>query len=302
MSYTRKVLVIGAEPATVSLYNSQLEPAGFSLASASLGDPILEKVRDSKAEAVLLDLSSPSPGGAEALRRIRGESAFESLPLFVLSNGTAGGPADELAQDARVKVFKKASVPPADVARAIEETLNARKDGSVVASVPQAQLPVNGDMPADEDLIQDVRPMARKLGEIVRTFCRTPERERRIELLAVMRQEARRLRNTFSAANFEALAILTFALERLFTSLSKDVGAVNGSTLKTVSHAIDFLVQAASSDSGHDEMERTPIRMLAVDDDPVCLRTLMMLGSNNKGLSVVACDGAEPALRALKTG
>src|ERR1035441_9637582 len=117
-----------------------------------------------------------------------------------------------------------------------------------------------------------------------------------------MQQEARRLRNTLSAANFEALAILTFALERLFTGLSKDVGAVNGSALKKVSHAIDFLVQAASSDSGHDEMERTPIRMLAVDDDPVCLRTLMMLGSNNKGLSVVACDGAEPALRALKTG
>ena len=91
MNPTRKVLLIGAEPATVSLYSRHLEPAGFSLASATLADPIPEKVRDCQAEAVLLDLSSSKPGGAEALRRITSEPDFVSLPLFVLSNG-AGEP------------------------------------------------------------------------------------------------------------------------------------------------------------------------------------------------------------------
>jgi PAS domain S-box-containing protein len=300
MSYLRKVLVIGADPGTVSLYSGYLESIGFSLTTASRGKSILETVRDSEAEAVLLDLSSSNSGGAEALSSIKSQPAFESLPLFVLANGTAVKLAGELAADTRVKVLQKAS-PPAAIARAIEETLNARKDGSNAASIPQAQLPVNGDRPDEEDLIQDVRPLTRKLGEIVRTFCRTPERERRIELLAVIREEARRLRNTFSAGNSQALATLTFALERLFTGLSNDVGGVNSSTLKTVSQAIDFLVQATSSASGQNEMERTPIRMLAVDDDPVCLRMLMMLSSENKGLSVVGCGGAEPALRLLKT-
>ena len=42
--------------------------------------------------------------------------------------------------------------------------------------------------------------------------------------------------------------------------------------------------------------------MLAVDDDPVCLRTLTMLASNTKTLSVIACDGAESALRELRSG
>ena len=157
-------------------------------------------------------------------------------------------------------------------------------------------------MEADGELIQDGPPLTKKLAEVVRTFCRTSEREGRIDLLAVMRQEARGLRKSFSAANFEALANFTSALERLFTALAKDVGAINGSTLKTVSHAIDFLAQAASSNSGHDELARTPIRMLAVDDDPVCLRTLMMLASTHNGVRLVACDGAEPALLQLKTG
>ena len=168
--------------------------------------------------------------------------------------------------------------------------------------IPLATERPGDPLQADDELIQDVLPMTRKLCEVVRTFCRTPEPETRIELLEVMRQDARRLHNTFSAANSEALAVFTSALERLFKALSKDVGAVNGSTLKTVSYAIDFLVQAASSDAGHDQMERSPIRMLAVDDDPVCLRTLMMLASNNKVLSLVACDGAEPALRQLEAG
>ncbi|MGO8928892.1 MAG: response regulator [Limisphaerales bacterium] len=302
MNSARKVLVIGAEPATVSFYSSHLEPAGFSLASASLGDPILEKVRESEAEAVMLDLSSPSPSGAEALRRIRSEPAFESLPLFVLSSGAAVEPADELARDARVKVFQKGSGPTPDVARAIEEILNARKAASLSAGIPQTQPAVVGEVQADHELIETGLSVTKKLSDVVRTFCRTAERERRVDLLAVMRQEARSLRETFSGADFKALANFASALERLFNALAKDVGAVNGSTLKTVSHAIDFLAQAASSNSGHDEMARTPIRMLAVDDDPVCLRTLMMLASKNNGVRLVACDGAEPALVQLKTG
>ena len=108
-------------------------------------------------------------------------------------------------------------------------------------SVPEEEALVNGDTLLDKDLIVDVRPRIKKLVETVRTFCRTPERERRIELLALIREEARRLRNTLSAANFEALATLTFALERLFTALSKDLAALNSSTLKTVCYAMDFL-------------------------------------------------------------
>ena len=301
MSSARKVLVIGLEPATASLYSSHLESAGFALASASLGDSILEQVSDSKPEAVLLDLSSPSPSGAEAFRRIRSEPAFESLPLFVLSNGAAVELADQLGRDARVKVFQKASAPPADVARAIEEILNARKANSLSATIPQAHPEGAGDMQANDKPIRDGLPATKKLSEVVRTLCRTAERKSRIELLAVMRREARSLRESFSAANFEALANLTSALERLFTALEKDMGAINGSTLKTVSHAIDFLTRAASSNSVRDEMARTPIRMLAVDDDPVCLRTLMMLASKNNGVRLVACNGAEPALAQLKT-
>ncbi len=157
-------------------------------------------------------------------------------------------------------------------------------------------------MTDDIDLIQGLLPMTRKLGEAVQTFCRTPERERRADLLAVMREETRRLRNRFSAANLESLATLTSALERLFTGLSRDLEAVNVSTLKTVCHAMDFLLLAASSESAHDEMMGRPIRMLAVDNDPVCLRTLMMLTANNKVLNLVVCDGPEATLRELKTG
>ena len=205
MDSARKQLVIGPEPQTVSPHSSRLEPAVTSLASASLGDSILEKVRESK------------PG-------------------------------------------------------------------------------------AEQEPVRNGLPETKKFSEVVRIFCRTPEREKRIDLLGVMRLEARNLREAFAAANFEALAIFASALERLFTALSKDVGGVNGSTLKTVSHAMDLLRRAASLSSRHLEMAHTPIRMLAVDDDPVCLRTLMMLASKNNGVRLIACDGAEPALLQLKTG
>jgi len=174
--------------------------------------------------------------------------------------------------------------------------------GAEPATVSQEPPPGDGDLRPDDELIQDRLLVTKKLCAVVRTFCRTAERERRIDLLAVMRQEARGLRETLSAAKFGALANFTSALERWFTALAKDVDAINGSTLKTVSHAIDFLTRAASSNSGHEEMARTPIRMLAVDDDPVCRRTLTVLDSNNNGVRLVTCDGAEPALLQLKSG
>src|ERR1035437_5249797 len=205
MNSARKLLVIGAEPANVSLGSTRLEPAGSSDGSAGLGDPILEKVRDNNLEG-------------------------------------------------------------------------------------------------DEGQTQAGLPVTKKLSEVVRTLCRTTEREKRIDLLSIMRQEARGLRESFSAANSGAVTNFAPALERLFTALAKDVGGINGSTLKTVSHAMDFLVKAASAKSGRDELALAPIRIIAVDDDPVCLRTLMMLASNNNGVHMVACDGAEPALCQLKTG
>ena len=306
MNPTRKVLLIGAEPATVSLYSRHLEPAGFSLASATLADPIPEKVRDCQAEAVLLDLSSSKPGGAEALRRITSEPDFVSLPLFVLSNGAGEPPpTDELAPDAkrRLKLFPQGNTSAAEVTRAIEQILKDKdkKATSLPVSVPAAQNASDGAIPADDELIRDGLPATKRLFEVVRTFCRSPERQRRIDLLGVMRQEALRLRNSFSAGNSEVLANFTSALERLFTALSKDVEAVNASTLRTVSHAMDFLTQAASATSGREEIEATPMRMLAVDDDAVCLRMLRLALSTN-GVSVVACDGPEPALHHLKTG
>ena len=219
----------------------------------------------------------------------------------MLSNGTGVECSDELARDTRLKVLQRASPPPA-IVRAIQHTLKVREDGIFSSNVRQAQSVVNTDLVNDNNLNQGLLPMARRLGEAVQTFCRTPERERRLDLLAVMREETRRLRNALSAANFEALATLTSALDRLFTGLSRDVEAVNVSTLKTICHATDFMLLALSSRSGREEMGRTPIRVLAVDDDPVCLRTMSLLAVNNKTLSVVVCDGSEAALRELKSG
>ena len=80
MNSTRKVLVVGADPGTVSLYSSYLEAAGFSVDSASADDPILEALRDSEPEAVLLDMSSSSPSEEEALSHIRSHPTFSALP------------------------------------------------------------------------------------------------------------------------------------------------------------------------------------------------------------------------------
>src|SRR5271169_9939 len=101
MNSARKQLVVVAESPAVSPHSSRLQLAGSSPASASLGDPILDKVRENKPEA-------------------------------------------------------------------------------------------------EQEPVRNGQPETKKLSEIVRTFCRTPEREKRFDLLAVMRLEARNLREALS--------------------------------------------------------------------------------------------------------
>ena len=61
---------------------------------------------------------------------------------------------------------------------------------------------------ADDKRIQDGLAAAQKLSETVRTFCRTAERERRIDLLAVMRQEARSLRESLLGGELQSVGKL----------------------------------------------------------------------------------------------
>ncbi len=86
---TPQVLVVDDMPANVRLLEAILEPAGFSVTSASSGPEALERVVADVPDLVLLDVQMAGMNGYEVCRRIRENESTALLPVvMVTSHGT----------------------------------------------------------------------------------------------------------------------------------------------------------------------------------------------------------------------
>jgi adenylate cyclase len=80
------VLVVDDMPANVRLLEAILEPAGFSVSSASSGPEALEQVVADPPDLVLLDVQMAGMNGYEVCRRIRENEATALLPVVMVTS------------------------------------------------------------------------------------------------------------------------------------------------------------------------------------------------------------------------
>jgi DNA-binding response OmpR family regulator len=83
------VMVIEDEKEISDLIRYNLERAGYRVAASANGEEGLQRLFESRADAVVLDLMLPGLSGLEVLREIRGEAATRELPVVVLTARSA---------------------------------------------------------------------------------------------------------------------------------------------------------------------------------------------------------------------
>jgi two-component system alkaline phosphatase synthesis response regulator PhoP len=83
------VLVIEDENEIRDLVRYNLERAGFRVSSAADGEAGLQRIFESRPDAVVLDLMLPGRSGLEILREVRDEAATRDLPVLVLTARSA---------------------------------------------------------------------------------------------------------------------------------------------------------------------------------------------------------------------
>ena len=83
---TPRILVVDDVAANVRLLEAILEPAGFSLSSASSGPEALERVATELPDLVLLDVQMAGMNGYEVCRRIRENEAAALLPVVMVTS------------------------------------------------------------------------------------------------------------------------------------------------------------------------------------------------------------------------
>src|SRR5438477_2142653 len=83
---TPRVLVVDDMPANVRLLEAILEPAGFTVLSASSGPEALERVVEELPDLVLLDVQMAGMNGYEVCRRIRESETTALLPVVMVTS------------------------------------------------------------------------------------------------------------------------------------------------------------------------------------------------------------------------
>jgi DNA-binding response OmpR family regulator len=81
-----RILVVDDMPANVRLLEAVLEPAGFSVTSASSGPEALELVLSELPDLVLLDVQMAGMNGYEVCRRIRENEATALIPVVMVTS------------------------------------------------------------------------------------------------------------------------------------------------------------------------------------------------------------------------
>ena len=81
-----RILVVDDVAANVRLLEAILEPAGFSLSSASSGPEALERVATELPDLVLLDVQMAGMNGYEVCRRIRENESAALLPVVMVTS------------------------------------------------------------------------------------------------------------------------------------------------------------------------------------------------------------------------
>jgi two-component system chemotaxis response regulator CheY len=81
----KHVLTIDDSPSVRKLVEFALKLKGFEVDSAEDGQEGLERMREERFDAIVLDVNMPRMDGLEFLRRIRADQLYASIPVIMLT-------------------------------------------------------------------------------------------------------------------------------------------------------------------------------------------------------------------------
>lgn len=79
------IMVVDDNPDSVELIAAMLEPEGFSVIKAYGGKEAVEKAREMRLDAIILDLMMPEMDGFEVVHRLKGISSTRDVPIFIVT-------------------------------------------------------------------------------------------------------------------------------------------------------------------------------------------------------------------------
>jgi CheY-like chemotaxis protein len=324
----KKILIIEDDELLAGVYRTQLEGAGYEVEVALDGATGFHDLLALEPNAMLLDVFLPGMGGLDIIRKTRSQKRFEKLPIFVFTTNFSRELEAE-ARDAGVsRLFDKATTHPSEVvfalndlffpgmpapapaaAEATKKTVRIPLGKSIMDTAPTPMKTGVGGVKKDdalkieirETLLQDspeiIKAVRAALGNFLRAQTQGDVDAREFHLLELHRRIHSLIGNA-AIAGLTKLARLCSALDAMLREFQERADAINASTQRTLTQAIDFLAQLFTR-SGTAEDEVTGSERILVVDDEIISRRVIAHSLEKAELKPTAVDHPQAALDLL---
>jgi DNA-binding response OmpR family regulator len=290
---TKKLLIIEDDSIVSNLYRGVFEKEGFQVEVCSSGQDGFFKIHERRPDVVLLDLMLPVMGGAEILRKIRAQKAFETLPVIVFTNAYLPDMIQDALKAGARQVNNTATVNPRELVAAVR----AAMDGAEVPPVPvdpaaaakSASTPAAGGLATSSIGGESARPSGNmalaefqasapgtvaRIRNALQACVKATDESTKLNGLDDIYRLVRSLTSQAALAGMRGMGQMCSAIEALLRELLDKPKSITASTMRTLAHAVDFLGVMVTSDNA--PLDRTPISVLVVDDEPLSRKALVL--------------------------
>lgn len=81
-----KVLIVDDDPFILDMYVLKFKQDGFDVEIATDGKKVLQQVKDTKPDVVLLDVIMPFADGFEVLKQMKNDPSMKDIQVIMLTN------------------------------------------------------------------------------------------------------------------------------------------------------------------------------------------------------------------------
>lgn len=300
-----KVLFVDDDPVVVQVYQRGLEKLGLQVQSVDGGLPALAALRESKPDAVVLDLMMPVYSGVEVLKFMRAHADLADVPVVVLSNAYLGELVEQATALGAQGALPKSGCTPARLAKYLGDLLGRTFASSTPLSPPETSSPQSSTAESPEppstassnqakaapeptaaesaahqvfkaqarqDFLKNAAGTRKALRKLFKEFSDARnERERSLRLEALYRK-LHFLSATAGLADCHLEAQMASVLEALLFQMADQPARIGPSVMRTTGLAFDFLDDLFELDASPRVPLPASARVLVVDDDELSNR------------------------------
>ncbi len=82
----KTILIVEDDNMIIEMYKEKFKNEGYRVLTATDGKRALQRIKQSKADLILLDILMPGLNGFEVLKRVKSEFNTKNIPIIVLTN------------------------------------------------------------------------------------------------------------------------------------------------------------------------------------------------------------------------